>query len=199
MLRKTFTILECSRIFSLPMTFFSWLVVFVFSAINSGNVMYGVLALIGLVFAHLATNLLDDYFDYKFLIKKVGFNKQEYLKNSQKTKCRYLIMGVMTESQLLGTIAVYLAIAFLCGLFLFFKCGIGVLYFALAGGLIVLIYPFMSRICLAEIAVGLAYGPLLFGGVYYVMTGMYSKGVTLLSLPTMIVTIILLYILHQLK
>ena len=33
-----------------------------------------------------------------------------------------------------------------------------------------------------------------FGGVYYVMTGIYSKEVFVLSLPTMLVTTILLYI-----
>ena len=148
MLRKTATILECSRVFSLPMTICSWLVVFVFSAINSGNIGYGLVAFIGLVFAHLGANLVDDYFDYKFLIRKVGFNRQEYLKNSQKTKCRYLVSGVMSESKVLLTSATYFSIALFLGVFLYFKCGVGVLYFGLAGALIALLYPFMSRICL---------------------------------------------------
>ena len=65
MLKKTILILECSRIFSLPMSILSWLVVFTYSIIDSGNVFYGLLALIGISFAHLGTNLLDDYFDYK--------------------------------------------------------------------------------------------------------------------------------------
>ena len=88
MLKKTITILECSRIFSLPMTIMSWLVVFTYSAINMGNLKYGLIALVGLCFAHLGTNLIDDYFDYKYLIKMVDFDKKEYLKISQKTKCR---------------------------------------------------------------------------------------------------------------
>jgi 1,4-dihydroxy-2-naphthoate octaprenyltransferase len=52
----------------------------------------------------------------------------------------------------------------------------------------------MSRICLSELAVALAYGPALFGGVYYVMTGIYSFEVFILSLPTMFMTVVLLYI-----
>jgi len=63
MINKTAKIMECSRIFSLPMTILSWLVIFTFSLIDSGNILYGILALVGICFAHLGTNLLDDYFD----------------------------------------------------------------------------------------------------------------------------------------
>ena len=74
MLKRTITFLECSRIFSLPMALLSWLVIFIFSWVNSGNVLYGIIALLGICSAHLGTNLLDDYFDYKFLIKMVDFD-----------------------------------------------------------------------------------------------------------------------------
>lgn len=194
MLKKIILFLECSRVFSLPMTILSWLVIFTFSIINSGNILYGLTAFLGICFAHLGTNLIDDYFDYKFLIRRVDFDKSEYLKNSQKTKCRYLISGAMTVDKLFVSILVYFFIAFLIGLFLFLKCGMGVVYYALLGGLICLIYPIASRFCLSELAVSLAYGPILFGGVYYVMTGMYSKEVYILSIPTMVMTTILLYI-----
>ena len=194
MLNKTATIMECSRVFSLPMTVMSWLVIFVFSMTVSGNVWYGILAFAGLCFAHLGTNIIDDYIDYKSLIKQVDFDKAEYLKNSQKTKCRYLINGTMSESEVLILCASYFGIAALIGLFLFFKCGIGVLYFALIGALIGILYPILSRICLSEAAVAIAYGPALFGGVYYVMTGTYSKEILLLCVPTMLMTVVLLYI-----
>ena len=194
MLKQAVMIMECSRIFSLPMTLFSWLVIFAYSLINSGNIYYGIIAFIGLAFAHLGTNLLDDYFDYKSLIKRVDFDKTEYLKCSQKTKCRYLVNGQMKEIELLSWTAFHFLIASLCGLFLFLKCGIGVIYFALIGAVIALIYPFASRICLSEVMVGLAYGPALFGGVYYVMCGAYSNEALLLSIPTMLMTIVLLFI-----
>lgn len=194
MLSKTITILECSRIFSLPMTIFSWLIVFTFSLVDSGNVCYGLLALVGLCFAHLGTNLLDDFFDYKFLIKQVDFNKDEYLRNSQKTKCRYLISGILNEKQLLFNAFLYFTLALLCGLFLYLKCGQGVIYFTLIGALIALAYSFVSRYYMSEIAVALAFGPVLFAGVYYVMTGIYSSEIYLLSLPSTIITVVLLYI-----
>lgn len=194
MLNNTITILECSRIFSLPMTIFSWLVIFIYSLVNSGNILYGIIALTGLCFAHLGTNVIDDFFDYKYLIKQVDFDKKEYLKHSQKTKCRYLINGQLTEKQLIYIIILYFTIAFLCGLFLYFKCGEGVIKFTAVGVIIALLYPFVSRICLSEVAVAIAYGPALFGGVYYVMTGSYSYDAYILSIPTMLVTVILLYI-----
>ena len=86
MFSKFAVLLETSRIFSLPMTIMSWMVVFTYGVLNSGNILNGILSLIGISFVHLATNVLDDYFDYKALIKQVNFNKNEYLNNTQKTK-----------------------------------------------------------------------------------------------------------------
>lgn len=194
MLKKAISILEYSRVFSSPMTILSWFVIYIYSLINNGNALYGLIAFIGLFFVHLATNLIDDYFDYKFLIKQLDFDKAEYLKHSQKTKCRYLISGQIKESKIITIIAIYLLLAFLCGLFLYIKTGIGVLYYALIGGIIAVLYPFLSRICLSELAVALAYGPALFGGVYYVMNRIYSYEIFILSIPTMLMTVILLYI-----
>ncbi|MBE7703329.1 MAG: prenyltransferase [Cyanobacteria bacterium SIG28] len=194
MLQKTLKLLYYSRAFSLPMSILSWMVVFTFGVVNSGNILYGIIALLGICLAHLGTNVLDDYLDYKSLIKQVDFNKEEYLKQSQKTKCRYIINGMVTEKKVLLIALKYFLLAFICGLFLFIKCGIGVFYFAMAGGLIALLYSPASRICLSELMVALAYGPILFGGVYYVMTGVYAKEAFLMCIPTMILTVVLVYI-----
>ena len=194
MLRKLPFILECSRIFSLPMTIMSWLVIFTYSITVAGNKLYGFIALLGVCLVHLATNVLDDYFDYKTLIKQVNFDKKEYLQNSQKTKCRYLISGMIQEKDMLYWALFYLFFAGLIGVYFFFKCGMGVLYFAIIGGLIAFLYSFLSKIRLSELAIAIAYGPALFGGIYYVMTKTYSWEVFVLSIPTMFITVILLYI-----
>lgn len=194
MLNKLSTIFECSRIFALPMTIMSWLVIFTYSTLAAGNVKYGIVALIAVSLVHLAANILDDYFDYKTLIKQVDFDKKEYLKNSQKTKCRYLVSGRVKERDILILSLIYLLIALIIGVFFYFKCGIGVFYYALIGGLIAISYSFLSKIKLSEIAIATTYGPALFGGIYYVMTKTYSWEVFVLSIPTAIVTVILLYI-----
>ena len=88
MLRQVIFVMECSRIFSLPMTFFSWLVIFVYSISENGNVLFGLIAFVGLAFAHLGTNLLDDYFDYKILAKD-----EKFINSAQNCKCLYLKNG----------------------------------------------------------------------------------------------------------
>ena len=194
MLGKLIQILEYSRYFSLPMTIMSWLIVFVYSITNSGNIFYGILTLIGICFVHLGTNLADDFVDYKYLMKSLNFDEESYLQNSQKTKCRYLINGLISEKQMLLIILTFFGLGSLIGLYLFLKCGMGIFYFALIGAIIVLLYPFVSRICLSEVMIALAYGPALFGGVYYAMTGTYSTDILILSIPSTIVTVILSYI-----
>ena len=194
MVKKIVILLNCSRFFALPMTILSWLVIFVYSYINSGNILYGILALIGLCFVHLGANITDDFIDYKWLTKQVGYNREEYLQNTQKTKCRYIINGIMSEKQVLIFALECFTIGTIVGLFLFYKCGIGVFYYALIGAIIAICYSLASRVCLAELFLCIAYGPALFGGVYYVMCGTYSKEVFLLSIPTMLITITLLYI-----
>lgn len=194
MLRKLPFILECSRIFSLPMTIMSWLVIFTYSITVAGNKLYGFIALLGVCLVHLAANVLDDYFDYKTLIKQVHFDKKEYLQNSQKTKCRYLISGMIQEKDMFYWALFYLFFAGLIGLYFYLKCGVGVLYFAIIGGLIAFLYSFLSKIRLSELAIAIAYGPALFGGIYYVMTKTYSWEAFVLSIPTMFITVILLYI-----
>ena len=67
MMNKICFWLKNSRLFSLPMTILSWLVIFVFALKNGGNIFNGLVALIGISCAHLATNLFDDYIDYKSL------------------------------------------------------------------------------------------------------------------------------------
>lgn len=194
MINKLIILIETSRAFTLPMTIMSWVIIFTYSSLIAGHRLYGILALIAICFLHMATNILDDYFDYISLTKNENFEKQEYLKNAQKTKCKYLVAGLISKTDLLILASFYLAIAGIIGLFFFINCGIGVLYFALAGGLIVILYSFMSRLRLSELAVAIAYGPALFGGVYYVMTKTFSWDSIILSVPSMIVTVILLYV-----
>jgi len=180
--------LNNSRLFSLPMTVMSWIIIFVYSLKQEGNVLNGVLALIGIMFAHLATNLFDDYIDYKALSKD-----ENLLKNAVKSKCAYIQNGSATLNELLGVVCVYCGISFIIGVILTFRCGFEVVGLALFGGIITLSYAKLSSVGLSEVAVGTAFGPLLFEGVYYVMTGRFSFEVFILSLAVVIFTVGLLY------
>ena len=175
--------LKNSRIFSLPMTLLSWLVIFVYSLKLGGNILNGLVALIGISCAHLATNLFDDYMDYKKLTD-----------NSQKCKCAYIKEGKATLKDVLNVVILYCSIACLAGLFLFIKCGFPIVILGLIGGIITLVYAKLSQNGLSEIAVGTAFGPLLFEGVYFVMTGSFSLVVFVMSLAVVMFTIGLLYV-----
>lgn len=175
--------LENSRIFSLPMTLLSWLIVFVYSLKSGGDILNGIIALIGISFAHLATNLFDDYVDYKKLTD-----------NSQRCKCAYIKDGKASLNDVLKVVIIYCVIACIAGLFLLLRCGLPVLWLALTGGVITLIYAKLSQRGLSEIAVGTAFGPLLFEGVYFVMTGYFSLIVFVMSLAVVMFTVGLLYV-----
>jgi len=56
-----------------------------------------------------------------------------------------------------------------------------------------LIYPFSGYFAMSEIIIGTIFSPLLFTGVYYVMTGSVSKELELLSVSFVLVTVTLLY------
>ena len=83
--------LDCSRWYALPMSVFSWFVIFMYGLEEDGNFLYGILALIGICFAHLATNLFDDYNDYQKLQQYVNEHNIVSLPNTQRGKCRYLL------------------------------------------------------------------------------------------------------------
>lgn len=183
MIDKIYFWLKNSRLFSIPMSILSWLVIFVFALKQDGNILNGIIALIGIVSAHLATNLFDDYVDYKVLPE-----------NSQRCKCAYIKDGKATLNSVLKIVIIYLLIASICGFFLFLRCGFPVIGLAIVGGIIALIYAKLSQRGLSEFAVGIAFGPLLFEGTYFVMTKNFSLEVFILSLAVVMFTIGLMYV-----
>lgn len=189
MFNKVIFWLNNARLFSLPMTLMSWIIIFTYSLKEGGNVINGILALIGVAFAHLATNLFDDYIDYKTL----STNK-EFMENTVKSKCSYIKDGKATPSDLLKVVMFFCGISFLIGVVLTIRCGWEIVGLAIIGGIITLSYAKLSTNGLSELAVGTAFGPLLFEGVYFVMTGRFSIEVFILSIAVVVFTIGLLYV-----
>ena len=185
--------LECSRWYALPTTIFSWLIVFVYSIDKDGNYINGILALIGICLAHLATNLFDDYIDFHNLKKEIDENNNLILPNTQNGKCQYLLDGSVKTIDVLKIIALYCTLALIIGIYLFANIGSGILLYMTFGALIVVLYPYLSNIRLSEFAVALAYGPLLFGGTYFAMTGKIDITPFILAIPTMLFTVNLIY------
>ncbi len=180
--------LNCARVYSLPITILSWAVIFVYSLTHGGNPLLGLLALVGIGLVHMATNLIDDYFDYKILS-----NDPKYINSAQNCKCEYLKTGKATIKELKYTIITFLFVAAIIGAILFCLSGVYVAILALIGLLIALSYQKLSINGLGDAAVIIAYGPLMFEGVFYVMTGNFSLEVLILSIACAFFTNTILY------
>lgn len=183
---------EAARGYSLPMSVMSWSVPFLFAAVEGGNIFYGIIALIGISFAHLGVNLFDDFVDYILEQRNVQKGLKEKFE-LQKGKCAYLLSKDASLKDLFIVISVCFAIAIVCGLFLAAKTGIVVIYIMLAAAAIGILYPLFSFIALGEIAVGVMFAPLLYTGVYYVMTKTFSTELLPIAISTGILTIGLLH------
>lgn len=181
---------KTTRAYSLPMSIMSWSVPFVFGITDKGNILYGIIALIGIIFAHLGVNMFDDFVD--FLIAKKNANAEGEIV-LQKGKCAYLLNKELTLKQLALVICVLFTLAVLCGLYLTVKTGFTVVIITAIAGVIGLLYPLLSFVALGEIAVGVIFAPLLYTGVYYVMTGGFSLELFPVAISTGILTIGLLH------
>ncbi len=178
-----------SRPYSIPITFLSWLVIFVYSLKSGGSFTNGLIAYFGIALVHLATNLSDDYFDFLYLSKN-----KEQLNATKSIKCSYLKDGTSTVEELRNVLIIMFSVAAICGFYLFLKSGVMVFGFMLSVFPIALLYSFLSRKGLGDIAVILAYGPLMFEGVYYVMTGQMSWNVLILSFACAMFVNTILYV-----
>ena len=165
----------------LIMTFISALIGGLFAAIDgtfhAGR--FG-LATLGLVAAHLASNLANDYFDFRHGKDTPDSPRVRYgphpLAHSGATP-REVWIGTLVASAAAGLI----------GLYLVRQAGPGVLAFAAAGAAILFGYtggPIPLKYHgLGELAVCVVWGPLMVGGTFYVQAERLPPWVILASLP----------------
>ncbi len=184
--------LNAARLHTVPTSFMSWLVPFIFGLTNGGNVYFGILALLGIISVHLGVNLLDDIYDYKREIKTTE-RTGELPFNKQKGKCHYLLNGDATINQTIIVTAVLFSFASIIGLYLTINCGLQVLLIALLTAILCIFYPISTRFGLGELTVGIVYAPLLYCGTYFVMTKTYSFEVLIISISTGLLTVGLLH------
>ncbi len=181
---------EYTRAYALPMSVTAWAVAFAFGISNNGNILYGVVALFGIICAHLGANLFDDIIDYKKYLKS---QKKEQKINLKKGKCKCFLNGELSVVQALKICFVLFGFAALTGLFFAGIYKLPILIIMGITGFLCLLYPRSGYLGLSEIIIGTIFSPLLFTGVYYVMTGMFSAKLLLLSVSFAFVTICLLY------
>ncbi len=182
-----------TRAYALPMTIFSWFAAFAYSLTREGNFVYGILSLLGVCIVHLGANMFDDFIDYHMLPKKYDEQNKLILLNAQQNKCSYITDSIITINQLLLVSIIFFVLALCIGIYLACQTGLGVYIFMFLAGILGVLYPLLGKFRLCELAIALIYGPLLFGGVNYVMTGSYDLNTLVVCIPTMLFTVNLLY------
>ncbi|HEY69656.1 MAG TPA: prenyltransferase [Anaerolineae bacterium] len=155
------------------------------------NWWYFGLALVGLVLAHAANNMVNDYFDMEQGVDTDEYARAQYAPHP-------VLAGLISKRGLLLAVLLVNLLDALILLFFFTQVGWPVLVFALLGLFISVFYvapPLkLKHHGLGEPGVFVVWGPLMIGGTYYVTAGTLPPlGVWLASVPyALIVTTVLI-------
>ena len=135
----------------------------------------GLLAIAGVVLAHLGANLFDDYFDFKSGSVEHRKSMIDGGMRARSKKCHYLLGGKTTSGTLFLVSLLISAAAGMIGLYLWYLRGNMILYCLLIGAFLSFFYsapPFrLSFHGLGELTVCLLFGPVLMFGVHYSACG----------------------------
>jgi 1,4-dihydroxy-2-naphthoate polyprenyltransferase len=133
---------------------------------------------LGLVLAHAANNIFNDYIDYTRGVDQDNYYRTMYGPQP-------VADGLLTKRQHLTYFAITGLLALACGIALVVISGGGLTWLLLGLGVFfVLFYTWpLKYIAMGEIAVLIVWGPLMVGGGYYVLTHVWSWNVIWASLP----------------
>jgi 1,4-dihydroxy-2-naphthoate octaprenyltransferase len=133
----------------------------------------------GLVMAHAANNIFNDFTDYVR-----GVDQNNYFRTIY--GAQPVASGLMTKRQHLTYFAATGLLALLAGIYLLVinRWDTGILVLIGLGAIFVLFYTWpLKYLALGELTVLLVWGPLMIGGGYYVLAGHWNWNVVLASLP----------------
>ena len=181
--------LVATRSAVLVITFISAAIAGLLALRDEGHLALGwwLLLIVGLVLAHATNNLVNDMTDHFKGVDKDNYFRAQYgpqpLEHGLLTSRQMLAYAVVTG---LAALAVGGAIVWMRG---------GLTWWLLAAGLFfVLFYTWpLKYIGLGEPAVLVVWGPLMIGGGYYVLTGVWSWEVVLAGLPYAIGATVVLF------
>jgi 1,4-dihydroxy-2-naphthoate octaprenyltransferase len=173
--------LIATRAAVLLMTFLSALLagLFAWHDGHSVNIFSWLVLSLGLVLAHASNNIFNDYTDYSRGVDQDNYYRTMYGPQP-------VADGLMNRRQHLTYFAVTAFLALLSGLYLIFTRGNDPLIWVLLGlgAFFVLFYTWpLKYIALGEVSVLIVWGPLMIGGGYYVLTGVWNWTVVWASLP----------------
>ena len=133
----------------------------------------------GLIMAHAANNIFNDYTDFVRGVDKDNYYRTMY-------GAQPIASGLMTKRQHLTYFAVTGALALAAGLYLIFSASNDPMIWILLGlgAFFVLFYTWpLKGLGLGELAVITVWGPLMIGGGYYVLAREWNWSVVIASIP----------------
>jgi len=146
----------------------------------AANWRYFALALVGLILAHAANNMINDFFDTAGGVDTAEYTRALYAPHP-------LLSGLISKRGLIATIAAVNLLDLLILIALVSVRGWPVAAFALAGLFISVFYvapPLkLKHHGLGEPGVFVVWGPLMIGGTYYVTAGSIPPWVWVATLP----------------
>lgn len=143
------------------------------------NVLTWIILTVGLFIAHGANNLLNDFTDFSRGIDKDNYFRTQY-------GVHPLAQGFWDKRTHLLWFGVSGFLATLAGVYamLYTHFAPIVVWLFVFGALILLFYTYpLKYVGIGELSIFLIWGPLMIGGVFYVLTGVWSWMVILASIP----------------
>ncbi len=134
---------------------------------------------LGLILAHAANNIFNDYTDFVRGVDKDNYYRTMY-------GAQPVASGLMTRRQHLAYFAVTGLLALIFGFYLIWYTSFSPVTWILLGlgAFFVLFYTWpLKGMALGELAVLIVWGPLMIGGGYFVLTHKWDWNVTIASLP----------------
>jgi 1,4-dihydroxy-2-naphthoate octaprenyltransferase len=165
-----------------PMTLTSGLIGGLLAVAKAPSVDWGsfTLACVGIVLAHAANNMINDYFDTEGGVDTEGYTRTLYAPHP-------ILSGLISKQRLLAVIAGVNLVDFVIMCVLAAAHGWPVVAFALAGLFISVFYvapPLrLKHHGLGEPGVAIVWGPLMIAGTYYVTAGTLPSWVWLATVP----------------
>lgn len=197
-MKKILYWIQNARAYALPQSVLPALVaVFMASGHEDFSIGLSIVAVFGVMLAHLCVNLFDDYFDYSFHSEEVREQTVAEGQRARIAKSPYLTSGEVTPKKLFFVASLFGLAALLLGCVVFVKRGLLPLYIALIAGFLGFFYSGKPiRFCyhgLGELVTGLIFGPLLMAGVHYSACGSLNTGLYVVSVAVGLWVVNILY------
>jgi 1,4-dihydroxy-2-naphthoate octaprenyltransferase len=151
------------------------------------------LTLLGAASFHIATNVINDYFDHTSGVDESNLTPTPFSGGS-----RLIQRGLFTPNQTRNLALVFYLIGIVIGFILVGMRGLEIIYFGLAGSVLGLLYTAppvrLVHRGIGELAVGIGFGPVVVTGAYWVQTQVWSWEAMLAALPVGLLIAAVLYI-----